>query len=159
MATMAKNFKKKYYDLKFPYSYTGKSAFLSSLKPKERNKAEKWLDKERTYLTHKTVPRKFKRLPTIAGFQQQVQGDLIDLSYLARDNDKNRYLFTVIDAFSRLGFAEAIPNKDSKTVANAFEKILKKMTYKPLYFFSDNGSEFFGHFRKMLKKKDFVLYI
>ena len=152
------NFKTKYYDIKYPASYTGKTTFLSSLKPGERDAAEKWLNKERTYLIHKTVPRKYKRLPTVAGFQQQVQGDLIDLSYLSQDNDKNRYLFTVIDAFSRLAFAEAIPNKEAKTVAKAFEKILKRMNYKPLYFFSDNGSEFRGEFRKMLTKKKISYY-
>ena len=147
------NFKTKYYDIKYPASYTGKTTFLSSLKPGERDAAEKWLNKERTYLIHKTVPRKYKRLPTVAGFQQQVQGDLIDLSYLSQDNDKNRYLFTVIDAFSRLAFAEAIPNKEAKTVAKAFEKILKRMNYKPLYFFLTTVQNFAENFEKCLQKK------
>ena len=92
---MAKHFEKKYYNLDFPSSYSGKSAFLSSLAPKNRNAADKWLEKENTYLRHKPVPRKFERLPTISGFQQQVQGDLIDLSRLARENDKNRYSATL----------------------------------------------------------------
>ena len=155
---MAKHFEKKYYNLDFPSSYSGKSAFLSSLAPKNRNAADKWLEKENTYLRHKPVPRKFERLPTISGFQQQVQGDLIDLSRLARENDKNRYILTVVDSFSRLGFASAIPDKKATTVANAFQDILKKMNYKPLYFFSDNGKEFYGAFRKMLKKKNILFY-
>ena len=155
---MAKKFEKKYYNLDFPSSYSGKSAFLSTLIPKDKNAAEKWLEKEHTYLRHRTVPRKFERLPTIAGYQTQVQGDLIDVSHLSRENDKNRYIFTVIDAFSRLGFAEAIPDKRSETVAAAFEKILKKMNYIPIYFFSDQGKEFYGKFRTMLKKNNILFY-
>ena len=154
----SEDFKKKYYDLKYPASYSGKRNFLNSLKPSERESAEKWLDQEHTYLIHKAVPKKFRRLRTVAGHQQQVQGDLVDLSYLAQHNNKNRYLFTVIDAFSRLGFAEPVANKESHTTAKAFERILKRMTYRPLYFFSDNGTEFRGAFRKMLQKHNIKFY-
>ena len=152
------NFKSKYYDVKHSASYTGKSTFLRSLKPNQRKEAGEWLDKQIPYLMHKTVPKKFKRLKVVAGFQQQVQGDLIDLSSLSAHNNKTRYLFTVVDAFSRQAFVETLLTKDSNSAAKAFEKILKRMNYTPLYFFSDNGSEFKGAFRKMLQKHKIQFY-
>ena len=154
----SKNFQSKYFDIKNPTSYAGKAAFLRGLKPSDKKKADRWLDSQLAYAAHKPVPKKFKRLKVVAAFRQQVQGDLIDLTKLSAHNDKHRYVFTVIDAFSRLAHAEPLKNKDAASTSKAFEKILKKMKYKPLYFFSDNGSEFKGAFRTMLKKNGIQFY-
>lgn len=154
----SKNFESKYFNIKNPASYAGKSTFLRSLKPGEKKEAEHWIDNQLPYLAHKTVPKKFKRLKVVADFRQQVQGDLIDLTRLSSHNGKYRYIFTVIDAFSRLAFAESLMNKDAKSTSKAFEKILNKMNYKPLYFYSDNGTEFKGAFRAMLRKHGIQFY-
>ena len=77
----------------------------------------------------------------------------MDVSSLAEHNSNMRYLLTVIDAFSRKAFVEPVVNKSAKNVVAAFERILNRLKFKPLYFHSDQGSEFVNAvFKKMLKK-------
>lgn len=147
------DYRSKYYDLKQPTSYSGKTTFLRGLRPRQRPSAESWLDTQAPYLAHKQVPKKFKRLRVVAGFQQQLQGDLVDVSSLAKHNSKVRYLLTVVDAFSRKAFVEPLLTKDARSVAKAFENILNGLGFRPIYFNSDQGAEFVnGTFKKLLQK-------
>ncbi|KAF7685144.1 Gag-Pol polyprotein [Cucumispora dikerogammari] len=67
--------------------------------------------------------------------------DTIDLSDYAKSNDRNRYLFTFIDAFSNFAFVFPGQRRDSETVL----KISKVFFYSEgLFniFHTDNGGEF-----------------
>ena len=76
--------------------------------------------------------------------------DLIDYQRYESKNKHFKYILVVIDAYSRVAYVEAIKNKESKTVADAFEKILTE-SGTPQIVSSDNGSEFIGHeFKTML---------
>ena len=81
-------YQENYYDLKNSLSYTGKNKLTDSLPRSRRASAEKWLKAQPAYTIHVQVPKKFKRLKTVAGFQQQLQGDLIDVSNLSAFNSK-----------------------------------------------------------------------
>ena len=153
------DFKAKYYDLRHPTSFAGKKTFADSLKSDERESAKNWLESEIPYQIHKPVKKKFKRQKILAQFQYQVQGDLVDVSKLAKYNSGVKYLFTVIDCFSRKAEVEPILNKTATTVTAAFEKILSRLGYLPLYFNSDQGGEFVNAtFKKMLKKHNILFF-
>ncbi|CAF2099161.1 unnamed protein product, partial [Rotaria magnacalcarata] len=65
-----------------------------------------------------------------------------------------KYIFTVVDHFSKRLAAWPLKDKSSQTVADALEKhILPTMIMPPKSFLSDNGLEFRGKpFQEMLKK-------
>ena len=108
---------------------------------------------------HKTVPKKFKRAKTVAGFEMQLQGDLVDVSSLSKDNSNVRFLLTVIDVFSRKAFVEPLLRKTASSVAQGFEKILNRLGFRPFYFNSDQGPEFVNAtFKALLRKHEIEIF-
>ena len=146
-------YRDKYYDLSHPSSYGGKTSFLRSLKPTERADANSWLETQDAYLMHKTVPKKFERTKTVADLETQLQGDLVDVSSLSKDNSNVKFLLTVIDVFSRKAFVEPLLRKTAESVAQGFEKILNRLGFRPFYFNSDQGPEFVNATFKALLRK------
>ena len=135
--------------------YVGLAAFQKSLPPKLRKKAKKWLEGQDAYTLHRTAPKKFRRQKVAAGFQEQLQADLIDLSSFAKSNNKVRYLLTVIDVFSKVAHVETLRQKDAKSVSSAFEKILDSLSYKPRRLQTDQGKEFINTtFQALLKERN-----
>jgi len=77
----------------------------------------------------------------------------IDLADMQNDAFEYKYILTAIDLFSKYAWAEALKNKEAKTVAKAMEKILRRMDEKPSSIRSDQGSEFISdEFQKVLDK-------
>ena len=152
-------YQENYYDLKNSVSYTGKKKLTDSLPRSRRASAEKWLKAQPAYTMHVQVPKKFKRLKTVAGFQQQLQGDLIDVSNLSAFNSKVNFILTVIDPFSKKAWAEPLLKKDASSVTAGFKKILERLDFKPFLFFSDQGKEFLNStFTGLLKKNNIRIY-
>ena len=80
----------------------------------------------------------------------QVGIDLMDMS--AVQSNGKKWIISAIDLFSKYGWALAIPDKEEKTVLNAFKKIIEDMPKKPGVIRSDNGSEFISAiFKNYLK--------
>lgn len=147
-------FASKYYTPKSVGSYVGKSAFQNTLPRRDREAAADWLDTQQPYLLHKPVIRKFKRRKTIAGLEEQLQIDLIDVSAYSKFNDGIKFLLTCIDVFSKKAEIAVLLRKDAKSVSEAFERVLQKLKFKPLYVHSDQGTEFLNAtFRKLLKRR------
>ena len=70
-----------------------------------------------------------------------------------------RYLFCVIDLFSK--YAWVVPLKDKKEVSivNAFQKILDSSKRKPNKIWVDQGTEFYNNvFKKIFKDNDISMY-
>ena len=112
------------------------------------------MDSQPAYLLHKVTPKKIFRRKTIAGYQQQLQIDLADVSSLAKDNSGTRFLLFAIDCFSRMAYVEPLLDKSARSVEIGFKKILKKMGYKPLNVQSDSGTEFVNKtFRSLMEKE------
>ena len=76
--------------------------------------------------------------------REQIQGDLVDIRQLSKDNDGVNYLFTMIDAFSRRAWVYPLKTKTSKEVANVFSNHLESDFQNHLMesFLSDAGTEF-----------------
>jgi hypothetical protein len=71
--------------------------------------------------------------------------DLIDMT--SSPFKGKQYILVVQDVFSRKMWAEALDNKTSGEVKDAFAKILSESGVKPRTLTSDSGSEFSGEFK------------
>ena len=86
--------------------------------------------------------------------------DLADFSDYKTSNKKGyRYIFIVIDNFSKYLWAIPLKNKYSQTVTNEFSNILSTSKRKPLKMESDRGTEFYNNiFQNFLKIKNIHHY-
>lgn len=87
--------------------------------------------------------RKGKRNISFARFKRyQFQIDLCFIIDLAEWNDGVKYLFTIIDCFTRYAFVKPLKNKTSSTVLEEFVKVIDNLPEKPLTIVCDKGNEF-----------------
>ena len=86
--------------------------------------------------------------------------DLADFSDYKTSNNKGfRYIFIIIDNFSKYLFAIPLKNKYSQTITNEFSNILATSKRKPLKIESDRGTEFYNSiFQNFLKSKNIQHY-
>ena len=152
---MYKLLSKLYYDPKSPVGYTGLQALYKAAKKISKkiklDDVKNWLRKQQTYTLHKPIRRKFVRRKTVvAGIDYQWQGDLADVSNLAKYNDKYRYLFCLIDVFSKFAWVVPIKDKSGKTLVEAFKSVLKQGRF-PKSLQTDKGTEF--------KNKEFQTFL
>ena len=83
--------------------------------------------------------------------------DMID--YKISNNKGFRYIFIVIDNFSKYLWGIPLKNKYSQTITNEFSNILTKSKRKPIKLESDRGSEFYNSiFQNFLKLKNIHHY-
>ena len=109
---------------------------------------------------HKTIIRKFKKRKVYSAFKDNIWGvDLADMQLLSKYNKGIRFLFCVIDIFSK--YAWVVPLKDKKgiSIVKAFQIILKQSNRKPNKIWVDKGFEFYNaYFKKWLRDNDIVMY-
>ena len=86
--------------------------------------------------------------------------DLADFSDYKTSNNKGfRYIFIVIDNFSKFLWAIPLKNKYSQTITNEFSNIITTSKRKPLKLESDRGTEFYNSiFQNFLKSKNIHHY-
>ena len=86
--------------------------------------------------------------------------DLADFSdYKTSNNKGHRYIFIIIDNFSKYLWAIPLKNKYSQTITNEFSNIITTSKRKPLKLESDRGSEFYNSiFQNFLKSKNIQHY-
>ena len=83
--------------------------------------------------------------------------DMID--YKISNNKGYRYIFIVIDNFSKYLWAIPLKNKYSQTITNEFSNLLTTSKRKPLKLESDRGTEFYNSiFQNFLKSKNIQQY-
>ena len=86
--------------------------------------------------------------------------DLTDfLDYKTSNNKGFRFVFIVIDNFSKYLWAIPLKNKYSQTITNQFSNILSTSKRKPLKIESDRSTEFYNSiFQNFLKSKNIQHY-
>ena len=86
--------------------------------------------------------------------------DLVDMiDYKISNNKCYRYIFIIIDNFSKYLWAIPLKNKYSQTITNEFSNILTTSKRKPLKIESDRGSEFYNSiFQNFLESKNIHHY-
>ena len=83
--------------------------------------------------------------------------DMID--YKISNNKGFRYIFIIVDNFSKYLWAIPLKNKYSQTITNEFSNILTTSKRKPLKIESDRGAEFYNSiFQNFLKIKNIQHY-
>jgi len=90
---------------------------------------------------HKPITRKFKRRKVyVSNINKIWSADLMDKSYLSKQNNGYKYLLNVIDLFSKYVYSIPLKSKSQHEVASAFAKLFLK--HKPDKLWTDQGSEF-----------------
>ena len=86
--------------------------------------------------------------------------DILDLKDYGPENNRGyRYVFVVIDNFSKYGWTIPLKNKNAQTIKDSFENILISSKKKPNLIESDRGKEFYNNiFQDFLNKNDIKLY-
>ena len=83
--------------------------------------------------------------------------DMID--YKISNNKRFRYIFVVIDNFSKYLWAIPLKNKYSQTITQEFSNLLTTSTRKPVKMKSDRGTELHNSiFQKFLRSKNIHHY-
>ena len=102
---------------------------------------------------HKPARRKFPSRPVlILGPHDLWQADLVDIPQLINYNQGYKYILTVINAFTKVAYAQPLKKKDAIAVTTAFTQILQKAT-PPKNLHTDEGKEFFNSsFRALMKQ-------
>ena len=101
----------------------------------------------KNYPTNKTVYNHIDEIWSI---------DLADMiDYKISNNKGFRYIFIIIDNYSKYLWAIPLKNKYSETITNEFSNILSTSKRKPLKIESDRGTEFYNSiFENFLKSKN-----
>lgn len=118
---------------------------------------KKWLSRQPAYTLYRVNHSKFKRRKVLVrGMQWQYQADLMDMHNLARENDKNKFLLTVIDCFSRLATAVPIKSKHAVNVVEGMKKAFETLGV-PRKLQTDEGKEFYNNLMKNYLRKNRVI--
>ena len=148
-----------YYESSRPSAFAGAEKLLHATRKKKikRNVVTEWLESQDAYNRHKLVRRRFQRRSyNVKNIDDLWEADLMDLRTLKSYNDQYSYLLIVVDVLSKYSWCETIFDKTSKSVSDAFEKILSRSgTRKPICLQTDKGKEFLGNeLQRVLKRNN-----
>ena len=148
-----------YYDPSHPAGF-GSLNQLKNATGKSKKEIKKWSLQQDTYTLHKPTIKKFQRVKIVTMFPHELwQGDLCDLKDLAKYNDGYKYLFNVIDCFSKLAWCVPMKTKTGVETAEAFQRILDESGHIPMKFNTDKGKEFLNvQFQNLLKDKSITFF-
>ena len=146
-----------YYDPNRPGSFGGVESLRKAAGGNRKN-AEKWLKSQDTYTLHRPVRKKFRRNRIlVSGLDSQWSADLIDVSALAKYNNKYTFLLTVVDSLSKYAWVVPLKDKSGTSIVNAFKMIFKERICRRLR--TDSGKEFLNSkFQSLLKSKGIIFF-
>ena len=86
--------------------------------------------------------------------------DILDLKDYGPENNRGyRYVFVIIDNFSKFGWTIPLKNKNAQTKKDSFENLLISSKRKPNLIESDRGKDFYNNiFQDFLNKNNIKLY-
>ena len=152
-----------YYKPGEPSAYAGAYHLLKDVKARtllSEDEIRDWLDAQDAYNLHKMSRKRFHR----RSYNTSNVDDLweVDVAFFGKDfsecNDGYSYILVAIDVLSKYAFAEPLQNKQSDTVAEAFESILDRSKRWPVMVQSDRGTEFTGKAMQNMLNKHNILY-
>ena len=101
---------------------------------------------------HKPAIKKFqRRRVTVKRIDEIFGADLVDMNEWKKDNNKIRYILTVIDVFSKFAWAIPLIDKSGASIKEGLDTIFKDRI--PEFLWVDQGSEFYNSTVKALLKK------
>ena len=134
-----------YYDTSSEAGFSSISKLLKHARQRDssitRDEVKEWLKDQVTYTLHHPARRRFKRNPVVASSPNELaQADLVDMQAFESQNDGSKYLLTMIDVFSKRGFAVPLKSKHAAEIVRALSLIFKD--YRPFMIQTDQGLEF-----------------
>lgn len=94
---------------------------------------------------HKAARRNFpRRYVTIKGLYDLYQADLVEMIPYAKENKGYKYMLTLIDTFSKRGWAVPLKTKGGEEVSVALDDIVRKLKKPMKYMQTDLGKEFYN---------------
>ncbi len=84
----------------------------------------------------------------------------MDVSNLAQFNGNKKYLFNVIDVFSKYAFSVPVPDKTGTSMTDALKRVITSTERKPNKIWTDHGAEFFNKkFEQFLEQNNIKKYV
>ena len=153
MESNSKKLEKIYFDPKSPGSFGSVKKLYSIAKKMmpdlSYKDVEKWMYDQDSYTLFRQVNKKFPRLPILVDkVDEQWQADLMDMSWVARENENNKYILVIIDCLSRYAWAIPVKDKSAKTMIESFKSVFQNSGRKPDKLQTDQGKEFVNQFLK-----------
>ena len=135
----------------------GKCSECGSTKNRFISDGEKITNKLADELHHRVIKSFTKRRVYVHSIDQTWAVDLADMQQYSKQNKHYKYLLAVIDVFSKYGWLIPLKNKTGVTVSEAFKTLFKER--KPMFIWSDKGSEFYNRqVKELLKDNKIELY-
>lgn len=147
-------------DVNSPFAFGGQNAVYDHYHGAiKRKKIESELSKLPTYTLHKQTKRVINTNPVFVYKPHQIWES--DICYLPRSNNKKfrqKYLYCVIEVFSRKLFVRVLDKKDTKSSLEAFKEIHNFIGKTPQMLYVDRGGEYTNKlFKKYCKDKNINL--
>lgn len=103
---------------------------------------------------HKPARKNFPRRCTVLkGINDLFQGDLVEIGKYSKVNKNFKYLFTIINCFTKVADAIPLKNKEGISVSKAMDIAIKRNGFKIKHLQTDDGKEFYNkHFEKLMKR-------
>lgn len=80
--------------------------------------------------------------------------DLVDMSPFSRDNKGFKFIFSIIDVFSKYGWLVSLKNKKMFTVRDAFQAVFKSSRI-PTKLWTDKRTDVYNkEVKELLRKHD-----
>lgn len=148
-------FKNQYVNPNHVIGFSGINTAYRYANKRNRKNLKNILSHVPTYVYHREAKRPKVYNPYIL-YRPRVllQGDLIDMVARSKSNGGVKYILVVVDSFTRMCWAEPLPDKSASNVLKAFKKIYEK-TGNFKRFMSDAGKEFLSsNFQEFLDKNE-----
>ena len=112
-----------------------------------------WLEYQDAYTMHRPARRRFYRNPyTVTNIMEVWEFDILDMQFLSKYNDTNRYSLSVIDVFSNYLHLVPIKTKSGPAVTSAFRSLIHDDSPRNLWVLNNKGKEFLNkHFQDILR--------
>ena len=106
------------------------------------------------------VIKKFDRIKIIPHYKDECWSiDLIDRASLSKYNKNYKFIFTIIDNYTKYAWAIPLKDKSGKSTTTALKSLIEKAKRKPDKIWSDRGKEFYNKtFLDFLKQIEIQIY-
>ena len=116
-----------------------------------KKKVTNFLYRKKSYTKFRQAIRHFKRLTAFAKRINEIWClELAFMDELSKFNNGVKYLFIIVDVFSRLLRVQSMKSKYASDAVAAFQKMLRKNN-KPERVWIDQGTEIGGEFKNLAR--------
>lgn len=136
------------------------SKLKKKLKKENLQDIKNFIEKQETYQLHKEVKKNYKQILSL-GVNENWQMDLMDMKKVSNisGNKGHNWLLNVVDVYSRYAWSIPIKRKSANNVSKGLLEIVKDAGRYPTNINHDDGGEFKGDVKRMLKDNDVKIWV